>query len=373
MIQTPAFTFCPKPSVRSSALGTDGSLTYLSGILSTNTTLAEGFKNVSVSLPDVLLFAPMKFANANEKIKVELKSVNGETIHDLGSEIWSERTFAYDRWTSDPIGSYYYKCFTLLPVKRVVTESLSCIGTTFLFDFRQILKTFGSSSKIEMYIHDRNEKFTFLGMTSTKRFLLRNNTLTGIFLRPEVIHRLSQKEEPCVPHEDYSYSRCMEICFWEKFYSSPEVTCAIPSILPMGVSATKPECKNGENEWGHFMKLWQTRQAPSAYQETIPCRCPQRCNVIEYQVSADPTPTCESIRERDGTAMLYFSFPSKMVPHILEKEMVTPRDLLVGVGGIVGMFLGVSHLAIFAIELICCRKCCKFFRRRNGVIDAVKH
>ncbi|CAG0901898.1 unnamed protein product [Darwinula stevensoni] len=370
-IQTPAFTFCPKPSVRSSPQGADDLSIDLSaqGSRSRNTTMAEDFKNVSVSLLDVLNFSPIRLRDGKKTIEEKVTSVKGETVHVLDSGTWRERTFslAHEGNVINLRGPYYYKCFTLLPERRVVAGSVSCSSTSFLLDFRQINTAFTSTPLIEMYIHDRKEKFTFLSMTSAKLLLLRNNTMTSIFSRPEIIHRQSRMKDPCIPDEDYSYSRCMEICFWERFYSSPGVPCVVPSLLPVEATITKPECKNADSEMNHTRRLWEARREPLVSQLLNDCDCTKRCDTIEYHIFPDPTSICQSMRE--GIAMLHFNFPSKLVPHILEKELLTSRDLLVSIGGIVGIFLCVSLLTIAAIDLICCGICFKLCPRRNEVID----
>lgn len=193
----------------------------------------------------------------------------------------------------------------------------------------------------------------------------------------------------------------MEMCFWKKFQSRPSLPCLVPSLLPMEVNLTKPECKGVMDEARQLAELKTVLKENSSGTKLLEdCDCPRRCNATEYRISADPSVTIRGRDEEkvsDGLARLYFSFPSNrvrpssvspplgirfrpsrgnngfvwnglQVPHLLEQEKVTLLDLLSNIGGIVGICLGVSLVTVFdIIEDVCSRIRCKLFQPGNEV------
>ena len=58
-----------------------------------------------------------------------------------------------------------------------------------------------------MFVHDQREQHTNLDQFRPENFVLLNNTVTSVSIRPEVVEKLSTKKEPCNVDENYSYAR----------------------------------------------------------------------------------------------------------------------------------------------------------------------
>ncbi|CAG0903272.1 unnamed protein product, partial [Darwinula stevensoni] len=236
-----------------------------------------------------------------------------------GSGHWSERTFFEVK------GYSCHKCFMLIPKKSQLIQTDGCSDTPFRITFDESL-----------YIEPES-------------FFLKKGNVISLVIRPEVIQRQSIAENPCIVDENYSYARCMENCFWRMVESHPNVPCMLPSLLSKETNLTKSECQDPEEEMNLFMHLgdfYKSRDRMAPYQRE--CNCPARCNTIDYHIFGDPTPGCD-VFVSDKNSWFYLNYPSKQVPHFLEKEKVTLLDLLSNIGGIVGICLGSSLLTLFDI------------------------
>ena len=60
---------------------------------------------------------------------------------------------------------------------------------------------------MNVFVHDQKEKFTTLKSFTAEKLSLLNDTVTSIFIRPEMIQKLSKHEDPCIIDEGYSYTR----------------------------------------------------------------------------------------------------------------------------------------------------------------------
>ena len=198
---------------------------------------------------------------------------------------------------------------------------------------------------MEVYIHDQREKFTILFPFGSIAIALFNNTITRLFIRPEVIQRQNKPEEPCTLVEDYSYMRvspslktpdwesrwqkpleffrffpifcikqCMENCFWKKFQSDPDLPCIISFLTTNETELKKSQCENRDAESDFIDRLLEA-QREARKMRSQDCNCPKRCNQIDYQISADPTRACQMTYGtlESGRAVLIVSFPSQKV------------------------------------------------------------
>ncbi|CAG0899127.1 unnamed protein product [Darwinula stevensoni] len=404
--RAPAFTFCPKPSVKAAFAGD------VDSVIAKGSTIAEEFRNVSVPLRDMVLEAPspgMSFEGNS--------TVNGETTYHIWSDggHWSERTF-WGMNFNHPLGGFYFKCFTLFLNEDMLTGWLkTCRAYYFTFDFKAIRNSTKAqvgrihstrdkglalhfceySMQMEVFVHDQREQFTTLGFFEPEQIVLLNDTLTSLWIRPEIVQKQSKKEDPCILDEDYSYTRgelreverlsdvgvrqCMENCFWERMQADPNLPCLNPDLLPKEARVTKQGCRDAVSERHHLMTLVNTYTDASlnASVHARACGCPKRCNVTDYRIFADPTSVCRrdlADSVGDGKAILVFGFPSKRVPQFLEKEKVNLVDLLSNIGGIVGICLGASLITLFDImEQVYFSLRHKLYQQRNEILPDGKH
>ena len=61
--------------------------------------------------------------------------------------------------------------------------------------------------QIEVFVHDQREQFSSLDFFKPEHVVILNNTVTSIFIRPEIIQKQNRKEDPCRADEGHSYSR----------------------------------------------------------------------------------------------------------------------------------------------------------------------
>ncbi|CAG0900377.1 unnamed protein product [Darwinula stevensoni] len=251
-IPAPAFTFCPKPSVTSRFPPSLNSSYEVEAFLG-GATFVEKFKKHAISLE----FMIHTFTN-DWMLYLVQSTVNGETIKPLYLGNDQE-------------------------------------GIPFAI-------------KIEVYVHDEREAFTYFHFFEPEQVILFDNSLTRLFIRPEVIQKRNKRTDPCIDDDDYSYTRacvfasgsqfmfqCKENCIWEKMQARDNnlarPSCLMPSLLTKEANLTIPECKNWKDETHSF----------------------------------------------------------SLIPHFLEKEKVTLLDLLSNIGGIVGICLGASLITLFDI------------------------
>ncbi|CAG0886449.1 unnamed protein product [Darwinula stevensoni] len=312
-IPTPAFTFCPKPSVKSRFPPNLNSSYKVDAFLG-GTTFAEKFKQLAITLHQ-LIRAPH---NSDWLDDFESSTVNGETIRSLSSGYWSERIFLGENSTNNDMGGYhYFMCFTFHWKKKLSTGSRSCKENFFKLNFEMI--TDSVEQTIEVYVHDAREEFTNFHFFDSEQVILFNDSVTRLFIRPEGIQKRSKRTDPCIDDEAYSYTRCKENCIWEKMlarHNLKGLSCFMPALLTKEVNLTILECNNWKDETSSFSQI----------------------------------------------------------PHFLEKEKVTLLDLLSSIGGIVGICLGASLVTLFDIaEMVCSRIPCRFFPRRNEVVATGNH
>ena len=107
----------------------------------------------------------------------------------------------------------------------------------------------------------------------------------------------------------------MENCFWREFQASVHLPCVVPSLLPNDVNMTKPECEDPKKE---DMQRVQLNLAIFRDIDALmdDCRCVQRCSVIDYHISGNPTSSCDAVGgygQGPGNASLYVAIPSNRV------------------------------------------------------------
>ncbi|CAG0900262.1 unnamed protein product [Darwinula stevensoni] len=186
-VSAPAFTVCPKPSVKSSLANRKDLGFNMS-------------QSASVSLEEIVWFETLPFRRLQNR-----SSANGETIIQIsdGSGHWTQRTF-YGKGLFGP-NLQYFKCFTLFLRKYIQTGPGKCAGQSLMFMFTPIKDA--PDPQFEVFIHDQREKYTFLDIFRPEKVVLLNNAIANIFIRPEMIQKQSKKENPCSVDEGYSYCR----------------------------------------------------------------------------------------------------------------------------------------------------------------------
>ena len=109
------------------------------------------------------------------------------------------------------------------------------------------------------------------------------------------------------------FLQCMENCFWKRFLLDPSVSCVVPSLLTKEINLTKPSCWDRRSEKEQFENLELALDSFASRSRN--CNCQKRCNVIDFHIFGDPAPLCQRFpgSSDDGTATLFFSFPSKRV------------------------------------------------------------
>ncbi|CAG0895364.1 unnamed protein product [Darwinula stevensoni] len=354
-VPAPAFTICPKPSLKASFHGNaDDRFSAL--------------ESASVSLTEVISHAPYDGLNFSK-----VPPVNGETIFHLANSngSWSERTFweVRDERKSPDI----FKCFTLALKEKMPTGTTNCGRNPryFLFNFTSILNSKREKipSQIDVYIHDRTEEFSNFGLFTIEHAVLFSNTTADIFIRSDIIRKLNKWTKPCTMDENHSYVR-----------SRTDLPCFDPILLTKEANHTyKHECRDPYSSSVLLEKLESARKdfMESESDMRMNCSCMKKCHRLHYYIFADPNPNCfeGSVSSRNaGSATLFFSFPSSRVPTFTELQKVNIVDLLSNIGGIVGVCLGVSIITIFdLIDGVCSRIRCKLLSRRNAVIQESKH
>ena len=111
--------------------------------------------------------------------------------------------------------------------------------------------------------------------------------------------------------------QCMENCFWRWVQSRPDLPCLNPALLTKDVNLTERECQEPKNDSVLLEDLDKARD--EFLNLTKLCACPKRCTRTDYHIAADPTPDCvkDDLSRKNGTAALYFSFPSNWVRSLL--------------------------------------------------------
>ncbi|CAG0893853.1 unnamed protein product [Darwinula stevensoni] len=383
-VRAPAFTICPKPSARANS---KFSLeTWKDEKTAKQSTIAEKFNDIFIPFEDLIKIDPLfkswirNTSTMNGETIMTLSqiknasTINGETFmtDSNGTGDWRERTF-YRRARNDS-RLPYYKCLTMFLMDEMSTGGKPCKEYFIGINFNAITTTKldARSAKVEVFVHDQREKFARLYLFEPENIVLRNNTVTTLLIRPEFIEKQNRWQDPCTLDEGYSYSRCMEKCFWKNIQLDKDLPCLNPSLLPEEAILLKPKCQDIETERKHLQKLTTAYENHTllAY-----CNCPKRCKVADYHIFVDPSPACQEEFDNytdAGYAWLAISFPSKRVPIFLEKEKVSLTDLLANIGGIIGICLGVSLVGLFEfIDRACAFIWRKLFPWATAVVDVV--
>ncbi|CAG0897749.1 unnamed protein product [Darwinula stevensoni] len=391
-IPAPAFTFCPKPSLKSSFQGNSNNR-------------FSALKNASVSLTEFISHAPFEGLNFTS-----VSSANGETIFLLVNGSWSERTF----WEVGDVRKppEIFKCFTLALRDEMPAGTTNRVYNSmyFIFDFTSILKSkhdevgsiplnwiqgdvgLGNSgemishfvrwqipSLVEVYIHEQAEKFSNLGLMAIENALVFNNTTAKLFIRSDYGRKLKKRRRPCTMDKGHSYVRCMENCFWGWVQSRPQLPCLDPILITKEVDLTKPVCSDPNNSKVMLEELEKARKYFVDPESEIGknCSCPKRCHRSIYYIFPDPNSNGfkgSEFSRNTGSATLFFNFPSRRVSTFVEQEKTTILELLSDIGGIVGICLGVSIVTIFdLVDGACSRIRCKLLYCRKKIIQGSNH
>ncbi|CAG0883166.1 unnamed protein product [Darwinula stevensoni] len=362
-IPAPAFTFCPKPTLKASFKG------------SANNQFSA-LKNASVSLTEFISHAPFEGLNFTS-----VSSANGETTFVLVNGSWSERTF----WEVGDVRNppEIFKCFTLALRDEMPAGTTNRVYNSmyFIFDFTSISKSKHEEipSLVEVYIHEQAEKFSNLGLMAIENAFVFKNTTANLFIRSDYARKLKKRRRPCIMHKGHSYVRCMENCFWGWVQSRPQLPCLDPILITKEVNLTKPVCLDPNNSKVMLEELEKARKYFMDPESELGknCSCPKRCHRSIYYIFPESNSNGFKVSEfsrNTGSATLFFNFPSRRVSTFVEQEKTTILELLSDIGGIVGICLGVSIVTIFdLVDWACSRIRCKLLSCRKKIVRGSNH
>ena len=180
-------------------------------------------------------------------------------------------------------------------------------------------------------------------------------------------------------HETYTIQVCLKICL--QMYTLEMCKCWAPSA-PWPPFVDKPQCLTSRTSRKEdCMDLVRHHY----YEEEIECNCPPRCEdrIYERSISTgQETRQCSAIQsddqmnkvngssaakesdgssadDKDNTAKVIVYFHSLSFNEIKQEKKYTIEGLLGAIGGILGVYLGVSFFAIFEVVDVLVRGCSK--------------
>ncbi|CAG0896072.1 unnamed protein product [Darwinula stevensoni] len=320
-IAAPAFTVCPKPS----------------GNTFNNTPGLKYFNATSVSLRDVISKAPGPELSSTTTTRINREAIT-RSVNGVGH--WRERTF----WetTGGGKGGVFFKCFTLFLKENVTMGRRNSTDPSMAFTFQfKGIQNF-PEPKIEVFVHDQLENFTYLDTFKAEPVVLYGGSTIELSIRPEIVQNSGRNGNRCSEEVGYSYTTCMETCFWNFVQPRHEISCLSPSLLTDDVILRKPECRYVE-EGQLLERLDEARN--DFRNRSGNCNCSIRCITTNYRILA--VLTAEGVKN-DESSSLSFSFPSSRVPRLEHQPEWSILHLMFHIGKVVGICLGVM-----CILLIC--------------------
>ncbi|CAG0898110.1 unnamed protein product [Darwinula stevensoni] len=384
----PAFTICPRPSLVSSWM-TDLDRSY-EGLKpgdfwsrvrqAKNMTAAQVFLRWMFPSNPGHWKAIIPFAQIGEFVpedEVNMTMRNGEVFekfqNGLGARIY--RAFYTYIDSQDSFRGDFFKCHSLFLNQDIFQifsmKNLHCKFLRFEFALGNVTDMMQPiPPHVDVYIHDLRESYTNLGFFHGVQISVVNGSVVSVAIRPHRTLLVNRKDQPCSSSRTYSYSTCMERCFWNVIQTSPDVPCLSPLLLPRSINATKPDCRTASEE-DEQLRIVFEEKLRLFRGET--CNCPKNCHIKNYRVANDPNAhVCrEAVQSphmwplaEGTTATLIFSFPSSRMPQVAERLALSVGDLLSTVGGIVGICLGASILSLFDILEQACLYSFKIVHRK---------
>ena len=189
------------------------------------------------------------------------------------------------------------------------------------------LKDFWGAQDVEQTLLSDAEMASFNILDSTSLMEI------VIISEREIMPNLRRK--PCVEDFQYSRSTCWRDCFFDS------LNCSVIE----GNSSGKPLCEAMDVLWYHraYYKFTHvTDEAGEFVKFKYPCLCPRPCVLDRYNIFVRPS-YIESDRDN-----IFFQLSLKPVMRTVEMNITYGlTDLMVDVGGLMGLFLGFSILSMF--------------------------
>ena len=178
------------------------------------------------------------------------------------------------------------------------------------------------------------------------QFIVSRQQDIQVTISVEEFNRISTRADPCV--EDYHYSQVK--CWDEKIiqYKVMKAKCYFPGVTGYPVTGEYPECSN-TSAYHNFMK-WSTQitRKPHAFPDLqeMKAKCHKPCHTKQYFV----TDKVLKLDRKKSWLYMRIHLDPRVINYIsINEARAMPFDMLVGnVGGVLGLFLGISCISLFS-------------------------
>lgn len=169
--------------------------------------------------------------------------------------------------------------------------------------------------------------------------------VTAVYVEVEEFTRFPTEATPCVEDINYSKMQCYEDRIIE--YKVMEAGCYFPAITGYQEWMSRyPECNNS-TYYHRFMEVHRADKAKQYSSEDlnkILRHCQDPCHVKKYTISTEEPPS--NMKKPYGGLHIHMNIRGMKYVSVTEKKAMTLEMLVANVGGILGLFLGISCVSV---------------------------
>ncbi|CAG0900169.1 unnamed protein product [Darwinula stevensoni] len=261
--------------------------------------------------------------------------INGSRVYETEAGYWRETRIV--NWSGSNSPLKY--CYTF-HVKSSLRMRLSSISPVmeFALSFKDSIDESGDFGEpyYEIRIDSPDEPFTAVrNVTSSgKTFFLLGERSYMLSLSLKYYEFLPSGSK-CNGDEEYDYKKCLETALVEYMNEAP---CIQPSVLPIkhDQAATMRHCNTSQDQTD-FINFYDELH------EDFDPGCPRKCKRKTYNVIQLDDPDIP-LRHY---GMIKLNTPTAEVEIVEEHSLTSLEQFLSSIGGMVGLYLGVSLLGVY--------------------------
>lgn len=228
-----------------------------------------------------------------------------------------------------------------------VFQAFSPVPASSIRDFVKIRLNTSLCLHFTVALHPSTEKY-YSFHPSAVRFDIHYQQYVTVKLQQEVFNRVSTRLAPCIADRSYSQAHCYDSTIMQ--YKLNKTGCHFPGITVQQQEGELPECNNHSSfrdfhHWHHELYLHEIKYKDLQAEKA---KCGEPCHTKIY-IIADKS-TRQDRKAKNKTTLLFYPHARAMNYQQVDESRAMTIDLMVAnVGGILGLFLGISCMTIISI------------------------
>uniref|UniRef100_T1J5J9 Uncharacterized protein n=1 Tax=Strigamia maritima TaxID=126957 RepID=T1J5J9_STRMM len=179
------------------------------------------------------------------------------------------------------------------------------------------------------FLHDDTFKHRHDGILKAENALYNYNSNFRIYAKE--LKNLNSKRNPCGTAEEVNV--CLNDCIDKQILK--QITCRIP----ITINKTQEDCTNFGSILDNYKKLYHLFFNITRYFEE--CNCKRKCNETKYTLHKDDERLSDN-----GNTRLNLLYADDTHETVTEREIFTSSALFSEIGGTIGLYLGISIIAL---------------------------